>query len=90
MNRSLRCFHVAFYSHFQLVTTLLSVSALHTNFDGDRRTVIGIASSHFSFSFTATMKFSALAALSLLVGPAAAEIYLKEDFNDEVRRDGSV
>jgi hypothetical protein len=31
------------------------------------------------------MKFSALAALSLIVGPAAAEIYFKEQFNDEVR-----
>jgi calreticulin len=29
------------------------------------------------------MKFSALAALAVIVGPAAAEIYLKEDFNDE-------
>jgi hypothetical protein len=32
------------------------------------------------------MKISPLAALSLLVGPAVAEIYLKEDFNDEVRK----
>jgi hypothetical protein len=32
------------------------------------------------------MKISPLAALSLLVGPAVAEIYFKEDFNDEVRK----
>ena len=44
----------------------------------------GIASSHFSNRHAVTMKFSALAALSLLFGPAAAEIYFKEDFNDEV------
>ena len=31
-----------------------------------------------------TMKFSALAALSLVIGPVAAEVYLKEDFNDAV------
>ena len=30
------------------------------------------------------MKFSALAALSLVIGPVAAEVYLKEDFNDAV------
>jgi hypothetical protein len=32
------------------------------------------------------MKFSTLAALAVCVGPAAAEIYFKEDFNDEVGR----
>jgi hypothetical protein len=32
-----------------------------------------------------TMKFSTLAALSFTLGSAAAEIYLKEQFNDEVR-----
>ena len=30
------------------------------------------------------MKFSALAAIALVVGPAAAEVYFKEQFNDEV------
>ena len=36
-------------------------------------------------SFASKMKFSALAALALFVGPAAAEVYFKEDFNDSVR-----
>jgi hypothetical protein len=36
------------------------------------------------------MKFSTLAALSLTLGSAAAEIYLKEQFNDEVREVRSV
>jgi hypothetical protein len=31
------------------------------------------------------MKFSSLAALALVVGPAVAEVYFKEDFNDSVR-----
>jgi hypothetical protein len=31
------------------------------------------------------MKFSVLATLALVVGPAAAETFFKEQFNDEVR-----
>jgi hypothetical protein len=31
------------------------------------------------------MKFSQLALLSLLAAPVAAEVYFKEQFNDEVR-----
>jgi hypothetical protein len=35
------------------------------------------------------MKFPALATLALIAGPAAAEVYFKEQFNDDVSLEGS-
>jgi hypothetical protein len=64
------------------------ISFFHGDLFGSRTVIARALLSLFSHCILTavqfTMKFSALAALSLLAGPAVAEIYFKEDFNDEV------
>ena len=51
--------------------------------------VVSCASGGLSLTLP-TMKISFLAVLAAVATPVAAEIYFKEQFNDEVRRTGTV
>lgn len=60
----------------------LRLQALAQSFPLIFLSVLGL--SHFQLVQFFTMKFSLLAVLATCAAPAAAEIYLKEQFNDDV------
>ena len=79
--------HVACRIAFEVPRGVIFPDDARTNDFSDRkRKKIGALLDLSSWNnFSYNMKFTALAAAALIAGPAAAEVYFKEQFNDEVR-----